>query len=196
MARTFTGFSRRPLSDPYALAVGARSDRGGYERAQSQDANSPENLYGRGQHTSPQFGNQPAVTNTLTQNLDLSQRAGAHDQAVADDERMERRKGGMQNPYLKDKRWSALLQALTEAGADRMQTGAKAGWEQPGFYDTQSTMDAGAQGRQQLLDALIAGQGAGSFQDDRREAQAREDRAAYLDAQDAKIGRTNIRRYI
>ena len=159
MARTFAGFSSRPLRDPYALAVGARSDRGGYERAERPDVNSPENLYGPGQHTSPQFGNQPAVTNTLTQNLDLSQRAGAHDQAVADDERMERRKGGMQNPYLKDKRWSALFQALTEAGADKVQTGAKAGWDAPGFYDTQSTMDAGAQGRQQLLQALLMNQG-------------------------------------
>ena len=159
MARTFAGFSRRPLSSPYALAVGARSDRGGYERAERPDVNSPENLYGAGQHTSPQFGNQPAVSNQLTSNMDLSQRAGMHDAAVADNERHERRAGSMQNPYLKDKRWSALFQALTEAGADRMQTGAKAGWEQPGFYDTQNTMDAGAQGRQQLLQALLMNQG-------------------------------------
>lgn len=159
MARTFAGFSMRPLRDPYAIAVGARSASGGYERADMPDANSPENLYGKGQHTSPQFGNQPAVQNQLTANLDLSQRADAHDQRVADQERKERRKGGMQNPYLKDKRWSALFQAMTEAGADKMQTGARAGWEAPGFYDTQNTMSADAQDRKRLLEALLMNQG-------------------------------------
>lgn len=159
MARTFAGFSMRPLRDPYAIAVGARSASGGYERADMPDANSPENLYGKGQHTSPQFGNQPAVNNTLGQNLDLSQRAGEHDAIVADEERHERRAGSMQNPYLKDKRWSALFQALSEAGADRLQTGARAGWEAPGFFDTQATTNAGSQGRADLLQAMLLNQG-------------------------------------
>jgi hypothetical protein len=129
------------------------------------NVNDPVNAYKlmtgatSGQHTSPQFGNQPAVNNALTENLNLSSRANAFDQQTADSERHERRGGSMINPYLKDKRFSALFQALSEAGADRVQTGARAGWEQPGFYDTQSTMGADAQGRQQLLEALLMNQG-------------------------------------
>ena len=185
MARTFAGFSASPLrefrgrltslglrdeeGDPSvadmqfssAPNVGAAFDRGGgYERASMPNPNFAGGV-SKGQHTAPQFGSQPAVQNTLTDNLDLSQRAAKFDQRVADQERRERRAsgGGMQNPFLKDKRWSALFQALTEAGADRMQTGAKAGWEAPGFYDTQNTMGADAQGRRQLLEALLMNQG-------------------------------------
>ena len=183
MARTFAGFSASPLrefrgrltglglrdeeGDPAvadmqfsrAPNVGAAFDAGGgYERASMPNPNFAGGV-SKGQHTSPQFGNQPAVQNALGENLSLSQRADRFDRDVAYKERHERRGGSMQNPYLKDKRWSALFQALTEAGADRMQTGAKAGWEQPGFYDTQSTMGADAQGRQQLLQALLMNQG-------------------------------------
>ena len=147
-------FAREP-------SVGAAFDvGGGYERASMPNPNFAGGV-SQGQHTSPQFGTQPAVSNQLTANLDLSQRASKFDQKVADQERHERRAGGggMQNPMLKDKRWSALLQALQEAGADTMQTGARAGWEDPGFYDTQATMRADAQGRQQLLEALLMNQG-------------------------------------
>lgn len=164
MARTFAGFSRRPISDPYSLAVTTADPRGGYARS-TYNPNSASEQYKlsqgltNGQYTSPQFGNQPAVNNTLGQNLDLSQRAGEHDAIVADEERHERRAGSMQNPYLKDKRWSALFQALSEAGADRLQTGARAGWEAPGFFDTQATTNAGSQGRADLLQAMLLNQG-------------------------------------
>jgi hypothetical protein len=161
--RSFAGFSARPLSNPFPFAVRGRA-AGGYEREGIPNVNDPTNAYRlmtgapSGQSTAPQFGNQPAFQNQLGQNLDLRQRAEAVDQATADQERREGRTTP-RNLYAKDKRWSALLQAMTEAGADRMQTGARAGWEAPGFYDTQATMGAGAQDRQRLLEAMLMNQG-------------------------------------
>lgn len=160
----FAGFSRRPINTAFPFAVRA-NQAGGYEREGIPNVNDPVNVYKlatgstSGQHTAPQFGTQPAVRNELGANLDLSQRASAYDQETADIERRERRRGSMQNPMLKDKRWSALFQALQEAGADRLQTGARAGFAAPGFFDTQNTSNAGQQGRADLLHAMLLNEG-------------------------------------
>lgn len=115
-----------------ALAAG-----GGYERAHIPTAEEAERSSRRGVYSMSQLPQQSPFDNRLHENLELRERAEAHDQAVADQERREGRTK-IRNLYLKDKRWSALFQALSEAGADRVQTGARAGWEQPGFYDTQA----------------------------------------------------------
>ena len=40
--------------------------------------------------------------------------------------------------YLPDPQWEGLKQALFEAGVGRIRTGARAGWDAPGFFDTQT----------------------------------------------------------
>lgn len=163
------GFSTRTTFLPGGgrlspFAVRSRAS-GGYEDVGIPNVNNPVDVYKQttgstsGQHTSPQFGNQPAFDNRLSENLDLHGRAQAFDQRTADQERHERRAGSLQNPYLKDKRWSALFQALQEAGTDRMQTGARMGWDAPGFFDTQNTSGANQQGRADLLQAMLLNEG-------------------------------------
>ena len=174
MARTFGGFSRRPLDDPYALAVGGRSASGGYARAEIPDANNPADIYKlmtgatSGQHTSPQFGTPslpthlPGGMSALEYNAANAERA----QAATDAARgAANEQGGLTNvvqgirTVRSSKAWDALAGALAGMGVDKLQTGARAGWEQPGFFDTQRTMGADAQGRQQLLEALLINQG-------------------------------------
>lgn len=133
----FSGFSSRGNISQLPAVGRALPQGGGYELASTPTAEEMERSSRRGvfsMHATPQ---NPSFRNMLGENMELQQRAEAHDQAVADQERREGRTK-IRNLYLKDKKWSALFQALSEAGADRVQTGARAGWEKPGFYDTQN----------------------------------------------------------
>lgn len=60
---------------------------------------------------------------------------------------------------LPDPRWEGLKQALFEAGVDRVQTGARAGYAPLGFFDTQETLNAAQQQRARLLQAMMVNEG-------------------------------------
>lgn len=91
----------------------------------------------------------------LGQNIDLAARgmatSEAEDRAHAQD---AFRRGVSTNIVARDPKWQALMQALFEAGANRTRTGARAGWDAPGFFDTQTSQED--QRVAELLDALSA----------------------------------------
>lgn len=65
--------------------------------------------------------------------------------------------------YLPDARWEGLKQALADAGVDRVRTGARAGWDAPGFFDTQTPqMKFAYSARERALMAEMAKQQAES----------------------------------
>lgn len=162
------------LSFGSAPNVGAALTRGGgYERASIPNPNFAGGAQ-KGQRTSPQFG---SPSNDPRRPMDTSQLAAQADAVDAADTARRRARlaqelsrggidsTGMANMDMINKSanrrspWRNFLQAIQNAGADEMQTGAVAGWEKPGFYDTQSTMSADAQDRQRLLEALLMNQG-------------------------------------
>lgn len=63
--------------------------------------------------------------------------------------------------------WRLYFQALKDKGVNKLQTGAAAGMDAPGFFD-QAPMGALMQQRMNYLDASDANQQAGSYQDFRR----------------------------
>jgi hypothetical protein len=112
----------------------------------------------------------PTGQSALGSNIALMQRAMQESRAS---DFAETTADPRRNLVMRDPRWVAQRQALFEAGADNVRTGAAAGWEEPGFYDTQRPSMAGLQSvgqqqRQGQVDAFMTNQRAGSVQDSRR----------------------------
>jgi hypothetical protein len=97
----------------------------------------------------------------LSQNLALSQRAREHTAQYNAGEAQRRAEAGNTGlsaiaPILPpSSQWDSLLQALYEQGTDRVRSGARAGWQQPGFYDTQRAPMTRAQNTMSPREVLL-----------------------------------------
>jgi hypothetical protein len=125
--------------------------RGGYERVSGiPDANDPVENYGAYASTSPtHVGSMSASEH----NAMLGERARDKSQAFRD---QADEQGGLAkvtqgiNSVRSGRNWDALAGALDLFGVDKLQTGAAAGFEAPGFFD-QPSMSALQQGRANYL---------------------------------------------
>lgn len=139
---------------------------GGYEIA-GKPENYAELAYGRGQHGSPEFGSpandprRPLNESTLNANAEAMNRATISQiEAEEGEERLRATERPTQQrfrPFDRSFReragqlqwgqspWRNFFQALADKGVDQVQTGAAAGMERPGFFDTQSPSMAGLQ---------------------------------------------------
>lgn len=68
-------------------------------------------------------------------------------------------RGVLTNIVARDPKWQGLFQALAEAGANHVRTGAAARWDDPGFFDTQDgamsrTMNTMSPRERLLLNAM------------------------------------------
>ncbi len=162
--------SVQPLTSRFAVSPQAG---GGYGRVSRPDPNDAMALYLQshaqpvaGPHTSfehPVSAMSPAVTNTgessLSANLALLDRARQNRQAFNANEGANRIAAGNTGIAAvaplslmpMDRRFDALLQALSESGATGLKTGAAKFHDAPGFFDVQNP---DAQGQQQRADYL------------------------------------------
>lgn len=154
------------------LAVAPRAT-GGYDRAQRPDPNDPIDVYKRavgpglvtgqtGSTNLPTRSGATFVTNSgesaLSQNVGLMQRADAQTAASETADRQRNMFTPIRTVPI-DRRWAALHQALYEAGTDKVQTGASAGYAPRGFFDTQATMSTQARQRAELLKVMEVNSG-------------------------------------
>lgn len=163
----------RRLSSP--LPVSARQG-GGFDRASTPNPNSAIETYRRshggpqveGAYVSAQMPNaqsNPALDasgeSALSRNIALAQRGRDTQQDYYAGEAARRAAAGNTGPaaqtplrpFPMDARFTALLQALFESGADKLSTGAAHFRDKPGFFDVQNTHNLE---QQALLDQLRA----------------------------------------
>lgn len=175
-------FSVRPIRDRFTPFPVRAQETGGYARVDRPDPNDPiEGLRRQGFQSGtvsmralPVGGQTPTITpsgeSATSRNVNLMQRALAQEeQAKYDVEPGEKRwmaptvtmapQDARRNLFLRDPKWQALRQALFEAGADRLRTGARAGYAPRGFFDTQSTMNPNQQNLAALLEAMDLNEG-------------------------------------
>jgi hypothetical protein len=141
---------------------------GGYQRAGGvPDANDPVANYGA------YAGNTPTHVGSMSAgeyNSSMARRGRERSQAFRDDAKEQ---GGLAkvvqgiNSVRPGRNWDALAGALDMFGVDKLQTGAAAGYEAPGFFDYPS-MNALQEQRATQLDTSDLNSVLAAFQNRRR----------------------------
>lgn len=141
--------SVRDLDSPLVLQPRAQ---GGFARASRPNPNSAIETWKRRGNADvvggtssmsqlPQANATNPAIDGLAENINLAERARLH-RAMFEADELEARAGNDGLASIRridtvgrDPRFDALFQAMYESGATRARTGARAGWDRPGFFD-------------------------------------------------------------